>query len=268
MKYFLHDTNSFQDEKITELYIEFGYEGLGLFYTVLEKLAMQEKPIKTKVLKSQLKVGKRLEKCWSFMEEIELFSTKNGETFNEKLLLYSEKYQVKKQKNKERISQWRENQEVTKNVIHYENVRNTPKLKKSKEKKSKGTLVAKATTTTFSLCKDLFLKHYLTNETTAYYFTPKCAGNLKQLIKKIEFKMTESGQQNEPEKVASGFKIFIEAINDKWILNNLSIPNINSKFNEIYGKLKTNKNEILSVEDYANQTISTLINEGTINETK
>ena len=46
MKYFLHDSNAFNDEKITELYINFGYEGLGLFYTILEKLASQEKPVK------------------------------------------------------------------------------------------------------------------------------------------------------------------------------------------------------------------------------
>ena len=62
MKYFLHDTNSFDDEKITLLYMEFGYEGLGLFYTLLEKIGKQEKPVNTKVLKAQLKVGKRLEK--------------------------------------------------------------------------------------------------------------------------------------------------------------------------------------------------------------
>jgi hypothetical protein len=43
MKYYLHDSNSFNDEKITELFIKFGYEGLGLFYTCLEKFAQQEK---------------------------------------------------------------------------------------------------------------------------------------------------------------------------------------------------------------------------------
>ena len=67
MKYYLHDSNSFNDEKITELYLQYGYEGLGLFYTLLEKLALQEKPIKTNVLKHQLNVGKKLEKVWEFM---------------------------------------------------------------------------------------------------------------------------------------------------------------------------------------------------------
>jgi len=82
MKYFLHDSNSFNDEKVTQLYIKFGYEGLGLFYTILEKLALQEKPILTDVLKHQLKVGKKLNKIWLFMESIDLISSNNGETFS------------------------------------------------------------------------------------------------------------------------------------------------------------------------------------------
>lgn len=137
MKYYLHDSSSFNDEKITELYLEFGYEGLGLFYTILEKLAMQEKPIKTKVLKHQLNVGKKLEKCWLFMEQIDLISTNNGETFNKQLLNFSQKYQVSKEKNAKRIAEWRENQSVSENVTRYEHVSNTHKVNKSKVKESK-----------------------------------------------------------------------------------------------------------------------------------
>lgn len=89
MKYYLHDTSAFQDEKITELYINFGYEGLGLFYTVLEKIAFQEKPIKTDVLKYQLNVGKKLEKCWNFMESLGILSTnKHLKIMCIKLILY------------------------------------------------------------------------------------------------------------------------------------------------------------------------------------
>jgi hypothetical protein len=135
MKYFLHDSSSFEDEKISELFIAFGYEGLGLFYTVLEKLAKQEKPIKTSVLKHQLKVGKRLEKCWQFMEEIEMICSNNGETFNKQLLNFSEKYKIKSEKNAKRILEWRENQSLTENVTRSESVRNTPKVKVSKVNK-------------------------------------------------------------------------------------------------------------------------------------
>ncbi|MCP4393109.1 MAG: DUF4373 domain-containing protein, partial [Alphaproteobacteria bacterium] len=55
MKYYLHDSLSFQDEKVTLLYMEFGFEAVGLFYVILEKLALQEKPILESVLKTQLK---------------------------------------------------------------------------------------------------------------------------------------------------------------------------------------------------------------------
>jgi rubrerythrin len=137
MKYYLHDSNSFNDEKITELYLEYGYEGLGLFYTILEKLALQEKPIKTKVLKHQLNVGKKLDKVWEFIEQIDLISTNNGETFNKQLLNFSKKYQVSKEKNAKRISEWRDNQAVSENVTRSEHVRNADKVKESKVKESK-----------------------------------------------------------------------------------------------------------------------------------
>jgi hypothetical protein len=136
MKYFLHDTNSFDDEKITELFIKFGYEGLGLFYTLLEKIAKQEKPVKTSVLKTQLKVKKRLEKCWCFMEEIGLISSRNGETFNEKLLNYSEMYQIKKEKTRKKVQEWREKQSDANTVTGYVPVSNLPKVKLSKVKES------------------------------------------------------------------------------------------------------------------------------------
>lgn len=141
MKYFLHDSNAFEDEKVALLFMEYGYEGLGLFYTILEKLAKQEKPVNTNVLKMQLKVGKKLEKCWNFMESIDIISSNNGETFNKQLLNFSEKYKIKKEKNLKRISQWRENQEITENVTRYESVCNTPKEKKSKVKESKVNII-------------------------------------------------------------------------------------------------------------------------------
>lgn len=135
MKYFLHDTSAFDDEKITELYLNFGYEGLGLFYTCLEKIGKQEKPVKTEILKAQLRIGKRLEKCWLFMEQIGLLSSNNGETFNKQLLNYSEKYQIKKEKTREKVSEWRKKQQDTENVTGYVPVSNPPKVKESKVNK-------------------------------------------------------------------------------------------------------------------------------------
>lgn len=137
MKYYLHDTSSFDDEKITELYLKFGYEGLGLFYTLLEKIARQEKPIRTSVLKAQLNVGKHLEKHWKFMEEIGIISSTNGDTFNERLLNFAQSYEIKKEKTRKKVSEWRDKQRDAKSVTGYETVSNPPKVKLSKVNKEK-----------------------------------------------------------------------------------------------------------------------------------
>jgi hypothetical protein len=135
MKYYLHDSNSFNDEKITELYIKFGYEGLGLFYTILEKFAGQEKPIKTIILKKQLNVGKKLDKCFEFMQNIGLIQTSNGECFNINLLNLCEKYQTKKEKTKKKVFDFRNNQAVAENVTGYKDECNDLKVNISKVNK-------------------------------------------------------------------------------------------------------------------------------------
>jgi len=160
MKYYLHDTSAFDDEKVSELFLRFGYEGVGLFYVILERIGKQEKPIKTSVLKSQLKVGKKLQKCWDFMEQIDLISSNNGETFNKQLLNFSEKYQIKKEKTAERIKQWRENQQDTKNVTHSEHVSNAPKVNRSKVKEKEN----KENVTSDASLEDLPLSNFPTNE--------------------------------------------------------------------------------------------------------
>lgn len=131
MRYYLHDTNAINDERVYELYLNFGYEGVGLFYVALEKIAQQEQPIKTKILKKQLNIGKRLEKCWSFMESLGILSSNNGETFNERILKFSKKYQIKKEKNRKRVANFREKQE---DVMRTKRVRNARKVNKSKIK--------------------------------------------------------------------------------------------------------------------------------------
>jgi hypothetical protein len=140
MKYFLHDTSAFEDEKIIELYKNYGYEGVGLFNVFLEKIGKQEKPIKTDILKFQLNIGKRLEKCWSFMEGIGLICSTDGESFNNNLLNFSESYKIKKEKTREKVSQWREKQKNIKTVTSYETVSNHSKVKESKVNKNKETI--------------------------------------------------------------------------------------------------------------------------------
>ena len=71
------------------------------------------------------------------MESLGIISSNNGDTFNIRLLSYSEKYKIKSEKNAKRISEWREKQTIVENVTCYESVRNTPKVKESKVNRNK-----------------------------------------------------------------------------------------------------------------------------------
>lgn len=250
MKYFLHDSNSFQDEKIGMLFDKCGFEGLGLFYTVLEKLAYQEKPINTNVLKRQLHVGKKLEKCWQFMEEIELISSNNGETFNGNLLKFSEKFQIKSEKNRKRIAEWRENQSLTKNVTRTENVCNSPKDKISKDKISKDNTssfdapaskpekIPKLKTLHASAIEN-FCAIYLEKFHTKYIFSGAKDGTaIKQLLEKIKSKTIEANMESSDENILTGLDIFLKSITDKWVLDNFNPAVINLKFNDLFKNAK------------------------------
>ena len=228
MKYYLHDSNSFNDEKVTLLYMKYGYEGVGLFYVILEKLAQQEKPVPEIVLKTQLNIKKKLEKVLNFMYEIDVLSIKNGEVFSETLLNFSEKYKIKKEKTRIKVAEWRNNQKDKKTVTSYVPVSNPDKVKESKVKESK---VNVREPSLHSVLQKIFLDYYLENKQMEYYWTAKEAGSLKNLIVKLKY-------YTEEEKIPDAFRIMLEQNKDKWINDNLSVSVINSKFNEIVSKIK------------------------------
>ena len=226
MKYYLHDSNSFNDEKVTLLYMKYGYEGVGLFYVILEKLSQQEKPVPEIVLKSQLNIKKKLEKVLYFMYEIDILSVNNGEVFSETLLNYSEKYKIKKEKTRIKVAQWRTNQKDKKTVTGYVPVSNPHKVKESKVKESKV-----KEPSLHSVLQKMFLDFYLREKQIEYYWTAKEAGSLKNLIVKLKHYTDE-------EKIPDAFMAILTQNKDKWINDNLSVSIINSKFNEIVSKIK------------------------------
>ena len=242
MKYYLHDTSAFDDEKVAELFIEFGYEGVGLFYVILEKLAKQEKPVKTAVLKSQLKVGKKLEKCWNFMESIGIISSNNGETFNKQLLNFSEKFLIKKEKTRKKVEEWRKNQEDAENVTSYETKCNPPKDNISKLNKSK--LNNKpCETSSHAVLKEYFFEFYLKrNDTPFLNWNGKEAKALNDIIKKMTKLHEEQKIDISPPKIENSIKLMIEKITDQWILDHISMSLLNSKFSEIISNIKAQKN--------------------------
>ena len=250
----------------------YGYEGLGLFYTVLEKFAKAEKPINTIALKHSLKVGKRLNKCWNFMESLGIICSSNGETFSKELLNFSEMYTIKKEKNKERIKQWREKQQDTKNVTHNEHVRNTPKVNISKVNINKDNIniadeppkvkssdfkkEKKPVTETslHSTCKNFFLDQAKISGKICYW-QGREGKSLNQIIDKIKFSIKEhSGLEPTETEISEAFKVIITKLPDWQKEKGYDINTINSGFNRITNEIKSTNSKTGVKTNYADIT--------------
>lgn len=93
-------------------------------------------------------------------------------------------------------------------------------------------------------CRLHFEAAYEAKKGDKYYYAAKDAAALKGVLKKIQFLMPEADKENEA-ALENNFKIFVDAIFNSrtlgtWINDNLSLPLINGKFNEIYAQLKDN----------------------------
>jgi uncharacterized protein YdaU (DUF1376 family) len=91
----------------------------------------------------------------------------------------------------------------------------------------------------FNELKKLFLQEFELRTGQPYYFTAKCAKNLKQIQRKVENLLRNKGHTVDFENVVSSFMLLISSRKNKWINENFSIPIINLKFNETIAGLTT-----------------------------
>lgn len=125
-------------------------------------------------------------------------------------------------------------------ILEAEMIEDTPEKGERNKKKAEAKNEKKYTVT--HRCRLAFEQQYLQFKGEEYYYAAKDANAVKQLIDKIKTKMPDDLKENEDELVQN-FTVFIQAIIhsgkvERWILDNLSLPVINSKFNEIYSQLK------------------------------
>lgn len=85
----------------------------------------------------------------------------------------------------------------------------------------------------------IFEDYYLQLKQIPYHYNGKDAGALKQLINKLKFLLKP--EMKNDEGVINGFKYMLSNLNDDWVLQNLDLPNINSKFQQIIDKIKNGK---------------------------
>lgn len=150
------------------------------------------------------------------------------------ILLYIKKCDTMPQKMSQEVSQiyilsssdLREqmSQKVSQMVSQETDVVETPV-----EVKQKGSLVTPA--------RKVFENHYNALFNEFYYWQPKDAANMKQLLDKIKSSRSMKNMPVDDESILYAFTKLLEMIDDEFILKNFSVSIINNKYNNIVSSI-------------------------------
>jgi hypothetical protein len=246
--YFSHDFNVRNDIKIKRLISKCGYAGYGIFWAIIEDLYNNANALPTDY--DCIAFDMRVEKSMveSIVNDFDLFVF-DGNKFGS--LSIQRRLDERNEKSKKaQISaniRWSDANAMrthTERNAKSEN-RNAIKERKGKEIKVKEIKVNTVIPEVKQLrvdCKRVFMDFYLQSKNTEYYWTAKDASNLIPLLAKIESKVKERYPNGYGfEKLTEAFSVIIGSITDPWVMDNLSVPIVNSKFNEIFTQIKNGK---------------------------
>lgn len=89
---------------------------------------------------------------------------------------------------------------------------------------------------TFSKALELWFTYYQDRKKERYCMDGKSGMHLKQLLKKLETRLKDKGYEANEDQILNALAVFLLSITDKWILDNLEISIVNSKYNVIISK--------------------------------
>ena len=124
-----------------------------------------------------------------------------------------------------------------------------PKTKPKKEP----TIVTKA--------RNIFEPYFEKKTGEKYYWKAADAVQMKRLINQLRFSRANRNLPTTDDDLLAALQVFLDKINDNWMLANLSVPNISSKYNELVAQAKKQKGQIGIIlrnntdEKYLNQKI-------------
>lgn len=100
--------------------------------------------------------------------------------------------------------------------------------------------MTRQTNPTFKPALELWFRFYQDRTGETYIMDAKSGNHLKQLLKKLEAAMKAKGYDPTPEQILNALAVLLMSIQDKWILSNLEIAIVNSKFNVIISQARKN----------------------------
>lgn len=276
--YFSHDYNARTDIKIKKLIHKHKMKGYGIYWAIVEDLYNNDNclALDYEIISSELRENSKI--IQSVIEDFDLFVIENNFFGSHSVQKRLEDKDKKSKQAKEAVrKRWNKANESTfpdTDVLRTSSDRNTLKEKKVKEvkevKESKGNILADEPpevffedvdkTTVHAIVKQAFIEKFYFLKKENYYWTGKDASHCDQLIQKISFKLKEKKMPLEAENFRNSTLKLID-ISDEWLKTNLSMSNLNSKFNEIIsgknGKQQTNRHQETAIE-----TLNLILNRG------
>lgn len=126
-------------------------------------------------------------------------------------------------------------------IVEYSKVNNIPPSPPLKKGGSSKPRKKKETNSINQKARLIFENHVNDTYGFAYYWSAKDAGSMSALINKLKFQRQHKGLEISDDLILGALKSFLKhtsTIKDDFIQNNFSVPIINSKFNEILGKIR------------------------------
>lgn len=245
--YFTHDYGARNDPRLIKVLMKLGQSGKGIYWDLIEMLYEQDGYLLISEIDAYaFALRSDSDTINSLINDFDLFD-KNSENFwSNSVLRRLEKRDEKSKKASESARNRWDKAKSNANALQTQydgNAIKESKVKENKKNESKVNSNPPAKSPVHKECKDFFLKFYEDKKGTGYYFQAIDGKKLNSIIKKIEFKIKEKGcaEKEKDLEVIRGFKIFIEHAykdTDNWTRDNFSLSVIDSKFNDIFSKIK------------------------------
>ena len=117
-------------------------------------------------------------------------------------------------------------------------------MKGESESKSKDKPKTKKEPTLVTRAKNIFEPYFEKKTGEKYYWKAADGAQMKRLLSQLRFSRQNKGLSVEDEDLLSTLQIFLDKITDNWMLSNLSVSNISSKYNELVSQARKNKSAI------------------------
>ncbi|MUL27186.1 hypothetical protein F0475_02370 [Prevotella sp. A2879] len=111
-------------------------------------------------------------------------------------------------------------------------------------KKEKTKTKSKKEPTIVTQGRNIFEAYFEKKTGEKYYWKAADGAQMKRLLNQLKFSREHRGLTTSGKDLIDALQVFLDKITDNWMLANLSVPNISSKYNELVAQARKGKGQI------------------------